>query len=60
MNLWLDSSDRDIFFKSRLAGSLVMTKDRDFIQLLNTEGPPPKALADGETWVEIRQSSHGN
>jgi predicted nuclease of predicted toxin-antitoxin system len=82
-----DASDRDIFFKARLAGSLVMTKDRDFIQLLNTEGPPPQIiwlrlgnssnaalqavlsttltkaielLQDGETWVEIRQSSHGN
>ncbi len=64
-----------------------MTKDRDFIQLLSTEGPPPKViwlrlgnssnaalqavlsttltkaielLSGSETWVEIRQSSHGN
>jgi predicted nuclease of predicted toxin-antitoxin system len=82
-----DASDLDIFFKARLAGAMVMTKDRDFIQLLSTEGPPPKViwlrlgnssnaalqavlsttltkaielLSESETWVEIRQSSHGN
>ncbi|MFU8883934.1 MAG: DUF5615 family PIN-like protein [Cyanobacteriota bacterium] len=82
-----DASDHDIFFKARLAGAMVMTKDQDFIQLLSTEGPPPKViwlrlgnssnaalqavlsttltkaielLSGSETWVEIRQSSHGN
>ena len=82
-----DASDHEIFFKARLADAMVMTKDRDFIKLLSTEGPPPKIiwlrlgnssnaalqavlsttlikaielLEDGETWVEIRQSDHGN
>ena len=48
-----DASDRDIFFKARLAGALVMTKDRDFIQLLDTQGPPPKVI-----WLRLGNSSN--
>ncbi len=48
-----DASDRDIFFKARLAGAMVMTKDRDFIQLLSTQGPPPKV-----NWLRLGNSSN--
>ena len=48
-----DASDHDIFFKARLAGALVMTKDRDFVQLLGTQGPPPKVI-----WLRLGNSSN--
>jgi predicted nuclease of predicted toxin-antitoxin system len=88
MKLWLDAQLPP--FRSAISDCAMpatMTKDRDFIQLLSTEGPPPKViwlrlgnssnaalqavlsttltkaielLSESETWVEIRQSSHGN
>ena len=48
-----DASDHDIFFKARLAGALVMTKDQDFVQLLGTQGPPPKVI-----WLRLGNSSN--
>jgi len=55
-----DASDHEIFFKASLADAMVMTKDRDFIKLLSTLIKAIELLEDGETWVEIRQSDHGN
>ena len=48
-----DASDHDIFFKARLAGALVMTKDQDFVQLLGTQGPPPKVI-----WLRLGNSNN--
>ena len=44
---WLglrDASDEEIFFAARAANAVVMTKDRDFVQLLDKLGPPPKVI----------------
>ena len=37
-----DDSDPVIFQAARDAGVVVMTKDRDFIRLLDEQGPPPQ------------------
>ena len=37
-----DASDPVIFQAARDAGVVVMTKDRDFIRLLDERGPPPQ------------------
>ena len=39
-----DASDAAIFRAVREAGVVVMTKDRDFIRLLDDQGPPPKVI----------------
>ena len=37
-----DASDLEIFRRARAAGAVVMTKDRDFIRLLDEQGPLPR------------------
>jgi predicted nuclease of predicted toxin-antitoxin system len=39
-----DATDREIFFVARVADAIVMTKDNDFIRLLEEQGPPPKII----------------
>lgn len=39
-----DASDEEIFFAARAEKAVVITKDRDFVQLLNQLGPPPKVI----------------
>jgi predicted nuclease of predicted toxin-antitoxin system len=39
-----DATDREIFFAARVADAVVMTKDRDFVSLLEKHGPPPKVI----------------
>ena len=39
-----DASDEEIFFAARAEKAVVITKDRDFVQLLNQLGPPPKVV----------------
>ena len=39
-----DASDEEIFFAARAANAVVMTKDQDFVQLLDKLGPPPKVI----------------
>ena len=39
-----DSEDDQIFFAAREAGVVVMTKDSDFIDLLERHGAPPKII----------------
>lgn len=46
-----DASDPEIFRQARAAGAVVMTKDRDFIRLL-------ELLRSGEPWVEIRPQAN--
>ena len=39
-----DSSDEDIFAAARAANAIVLTKDSDFVRLLEQNGGPPKVL----------------
>ena len=39
-----DSTDREIFFTARASNAIVMTKDSDFVRLLEDNGPPPKVI----------------
>jgi predicted nuclease of predicted toxin-antitoxin system len=47
-----DASDPYIFLKAREA-DVVMTKDKDFVDLLHRHGPPPKVL-----WVTAGNTSN--
>lgn len=48
-----DAGDEEIFFAAREAGSVVMTKDQDFVVLLDRLGPPPRVL-----WVTCGNTSN--
>jgi predicted nuclease of predicted toxin-antitoxin system len=48
-----DASDQEIFRRARDAGAVVMTKDRDFIRLLDEQGPPPQVI-----WLRLGNSSN--
>jgi predicted nuclease of predicted toxin-antitoxin system len=50
-----DALDQQIFDQARRAKALVMTKDRDFITLLDQYGPPPQVI-----WLRIGNSSNQN
>jgi predicted nuclease of predicted toxin-antitoxin system len=39
-----DAEDLEIFEAARVAGVVVMTKDSDFVELLQHHGPPPQIL----------------
>lgn len=55
---WLgyrDASDQVIFQAARQAGVIVMTKDSDFLRLLDEYGPPPQVL-----WVTLGNTSNAN
>jgi len=39
-----DAEDDDIFAAARSAGIIVLTKDGDFVRLLERHGSPPKVL----------------
>lgn len=39
-----DAEDPDIFQKARDAGAVIMTKDEDFIRLVERNGPPPQVI----------------
>ena len=39
-----EAEDPDIFYKAREADAIVITKDRDFVELLGRLGPPPKII----------------
>jgi predicted nuclease of predicted toxin-antitoxin system len=39
-----DATDREIFFAARASDVIVMTKDSDFVRLLEQYGPPPKVI----------------
>jgi predicted nuclease of predicted toxin-antitoxin system len=39
-----ESEDEQIFFAARKANAVVITKDSDFIDLLERLGPPPKII----------------
>ncbi len=48
-----DASDRQIFQQARAEQAVVMTKDRDFIRLLDEQGPPPQVI-----WLRVGNSSN--
>ena len=39
-----NAEDPDIFAAARAAGVVVMTKDSDFVELLQRHGPPPQII----------------
>lgn len=39
-----DASDEEIFASARAANAIVLTKDSDFLRLLEQQGSPPKVL----------------
>jgi predicted nuclease of predicted toxin-antitoxin system len=48
-----DAKDPPIFEAARAAGAVVMTKDGDFVEMLQRLGPPPKVL-----WVTCGNTSN--
>jgi predicted nuclease of predicted toxin-antitoxin system len=62
-----DATDRDIFTAARRAGAVLMSKDSDFVDLVQTQGPPPQLIwltcgnvtnarlriAFGRSWLRI-------
>lgn len=53
---WLkfqETSDNDIFLAAREAKAVVMTKDYDFVELLDQFGPPPQII-----WIRCGNTSN--
>ncbi len=50
-----DAEDREIFQAARSAPAVVMTKDSDFVSLLERFGPPPQVV-----WVRCGNTSNAN
>jgi predicted nuclease of predicted toxin-antitoxin system len=53
---WLgyrDATDEAIFAAAREAEAVVMTKDRDFVNLLDAQGPPPRVI-----WITMGNTSN--
>jgi predicted nuclease of predicted toxin-antitoxin system len=48
-----NATDRQIFGAAREAGAVVMTKDSDFLELLDRFGPPPRVL-----WITCGNTSN--
>jgi predicted nuclease of predicted toxin-antitoxin system len=48
-----DASDLDIFFAAREAGAVMMSKDADFLNLLDRHGPPPPLI-----WITAGNTSN--
>lgn len=48
-----DAADEEIFFKARRAGAIVMSKDNDFLRLLDRFGAPPKVI-----WITCGNTSN--
>ena len=48
-----DAEDEQIFFAARQANAVVLTKDSDFLDLLEKHGPPPQIL-----WLTCGNSSN--
>lgn len=48
-----DAKDQVIYFAARRAGAVFMTKDSDFVDLLDRHGPPPSIL-----WITLGNTSN--
>ena len=51
--LLVSSKDRAIFLAAKNAGAVVMTKDSDFVDLLDLLGPPPQVI-----WITCGNTSN--
>lgn len=50
-----DATDREIFLAARREGATVVTKDNDFVRLLEDLGPPPQVI-----WITCGNTSNAN
>ena len=50
-----DAEDEEIFIAAKNAGVVVMTKDSDFLDLLDRHGPPPQVL-----WLTCGNTSNAH
>lgn len=50
-----DAEDTEIFNQAKAADAIVMTKDRDFVELLHRNGPPPRVI-----WLTCGNTSNAN
>ncbi len=50
-----DAGDSQIYMAARDAGAVVVTKDRDFLKLLERHGPPPQVI-----WVTCGNTSNAH
>ena len=50
-----DGEDSVIFFAAREAGAIVLTKDRDFVELVRVHGAPPRIV-----WITCGNTSNAN
>jgi predicted nuclease of predicted toxin-antitoxin system len=48
-----DATDPEIFQAARTVDAVVMTKDRDFVHLLDRHGPPPQVI-----WMRMGNCSN--
>jgi predicted nuclease of predicted toxin-antitoxin system len=48
-----DATDREIFMSARQAGAVLVSKDADFLSLLQQHGPPPQVI-----WVTCGNTSN--
>ena len=48
-----DAKDREVFLAAREAGAVVLTKDSDFVLLLEQLGSPPQIL-----WITVGNTSN--
>ena len=49
----LNAEDQEIFLSAREGADVVMTKDRDFVELVHRLGPPPKVI-----WITAGNTSN--
>ncbi len=50
-----NAKDYEIFAEARQASAVVMTKDRDFVALVERQGPPPQVL-----WITAGNTSNAH
>jgi len=50
-----DASDKEIFEAARSASAIVMTKDSDFLRLVDEKGTPPQII-----WITVGNTSNLN
>lgn len=48
-----DAEDKEIFHAAKREGAIVMTKDNDFVRLLDRLGPPPQII-----WITCGNTSN--
>jgi predicted nuclease of predicted toxin-antitoxin system len=51
-----DATDREIFFAAREASAILITKDSDFLRLLDELGSPPKSFGSPAATLPTRGS----